>query len=247
MICSFRDALIITILLTIGISVSAVKAENGLVETPVAGLPITLTYDPALVRPHAITPNEKKYSDEADDGGVTVTYVLEARLHLRSQRYFVIVCSSGGSADYTCSFKPVGSTRDIVQNQLEGLRFEIPGDYCVYASGHNNTMFDNRRKYCVDEENQLQEIKQPFHYVGLKSKTLRDLTFYSDKEATNAVGTIPKGEFVEVLVASVRYYKDGPAGHDYFLVRDKNGLTGWVELRTGQEAEDIEGMFFAGD
>ncbi|MET4180134.1 hypothetical protein ABIB94_002230 [Bradyrhizobium sp. JR7.2] len=224
---------------------SAADAQTELVESAVADLPIVLATDPALTRPHVITPDEKKNSDEADAGGVILTYVFETKLRLRSERYFLVVCSSGGSADYNCVFNLIGGAGDLYQDQIEGLRFEIPGDGCVYASGHVNPMFDHRRKYCLDDD-RLKEVNQPFHYVGLKSKTLHDLTFYFDKAATNAVGTIPKGEFVEVLVASDRREEDSSERY-HFLVRDKNGLTGWVSLAGGQQAEDIEGIFFAGD
>ncbi|WP_445215338.1 hypothetical protein ACKWRH_22745 [Bradyrhizobium sp. Pa8] len=221
---------------------SAADAQATLAEMPVADLPIVLAIDRALTRSHEMTPSEKKFSDEADAGGVILTYVLETKLRLRSEKYFLVVCSSGGSADYNCVFNLVGGAADLYRDQIEGLRFEIPGDGCVYASGHVNTMFDHRRKYCLGGD-RLKEVSQPFHYVGLKSKTLHDLTFYFDKAATNAVGTIPKGEFVEVLVAGAKRENER---YD-FLVRDKSGLTGWVSLAGGQQAEDIEGIFFAGD
>lgn len=238
--CGLRHRLIVAILLMT--AASAADAQIALAERPVADLPIVLAVDPALTRSHLITPSEKKFSDEADAGGVIVTYVLETKLRLRSDRYFLVVCSSGGSADYNCVFNLVGGAADLYRDQIEGLRFEIPGDGCVYASGHVNTMFDHRRKYCLDGD-RLKEVKQPFHYVGLKSKTLRDLTFYSDKAATNAVSTIPKGEFVEVLVASAEREDE----HYDFLVRDQHGLTGWVRLSGGREAEDIDGIFLNGD
>lgn len=221
---------------------SAADAQTALVEIPVADLPVMLAIDPALTRPHAITPGEQKNSDEADAGGVILTYVLETKLRLRSEKHFLVVCSSGGSADYNCVFNLVGGAADLYRDEIGGVRFEIPGDGCVYASGHVNTMFDHRRKYCLDDD-RLKEVSQPFHYVGLKSKTLHDLTFYFDKAATNAVGTIPKGEFVEVLVADAKRESER---YD-FLVRDKSGLIGWVSLAGGREAEDIEGIFFAGD
>lgn len=232
--------LIVASLLSTAISLA--DAQTALEERRVSDLPITLAVDPALTRPHSVTPSEKKFEDEADAGGVIITYVLETKLRLRSEKYFLVVCSSGGSADYNCVFNLVGGSADLYQDQIEGLRFEMPGDGCVYASGHVNTMFNHRRRYCLDGD-RLKEVAQPFHYVGLKSKTLHDLTFYSDKGATNVVGTIPKGGFVEVLVASTQREDE----HYDFLVRDKNGLTGWVRLSGGREAEDIEGIFFAGD
>ncbi|MET4341732.1 hypothetical protein ABIC08_004143 [Bradyrhizobium sp. RT9b] len=106
---------------------SAADAQTELVESAVADLPIVLATDPALTRPHVITPDEKKNSDEADAGGVILTYVFETKLHLRSERYFLVVCSSGGSADYNCVFNLIGGAGDLYQDQIEGLRFEIPG------------------------------------------------------------------------------------------------------------------------
>jgi len=92
---------------------SAADAQTELVESAVADLPIVLATDPALTRPHVITPDEKKNSDEADAGGVILTYVFETKLRLRSERYFLVVCSSGGSADYNCVFNLIGGAGDL--------------------------------------------------------------------------------------------------------------------------------------
>jgi hypothetical protein len=105
------------------------------------------------------------------------------------------MCDSGASDDFGCTFKAAENPSDDNGTHIMGVRFEVPGDNCVYASGHNNTMFNLRRKFCLDGD-RLKEVEQPFHFVGLKSKTKRDLTFYQDMALKQAVGTIAKGDFV---------------------------------------------------
>src|SRR5262249_1773131 len=139
---------------------------------------LTLSFDPSLARMHRLTSAEQKEVDEADSGGVTITYPFELKL-APSGPYFVVRCTSGGSDDFPFAFIALGHTFDYKTNDLPGLRFEIPGDNCVYASGHNDTQFNLRRKFCLDGS-RLREIKQPFHYVGVQSRTRRELTFYSD-------------------------------------------------------------------
>src|SRR5262249_39967427 len=132
---------------------------------------------------------------------------------------------------------------DKTGTYIAGLRFEVPGDGCVYPSGHNNTYFNLRRKFCLDGD-KLKEIAQPFHYVGLKSKTTRALVFYSDLTMKRAVGTIEANDFVEVLIATT------DDNGQRFLVRDKRGLTGWLDSASSNEDPDtpeIEGLFMAGD
>jgi len=245
------SSLLTGIIMTLASSFAA-KAQGGLVEMPVPNLrdsyqeQVTLAYNAGLGRPHKLTPDEQKAVDDPDSP-VIITYPLETKLN-RSGKYFVVACDSGGSDDFGCSFTAIGGALDK-NNHLPGLRFEIPGDNCVYASGHNDTMFNLRRKFCLDGD-RLKEVKQPLHYVGLRSKTVRDLTFYSDLTLKTPVGTIPRGEFVEVLVANIDQDSNAPSGlptHNHFLVRDKRGLTGWVGLDETQEAQGVEGLFFAGD
>jgi hypothetical protein len=245
--------LFITALVTLASSRVA-EAGGGLMEKPIPDLQagdlgqVTLIYDPAMSRPHQVTPAEQKEVHDLDSQGVVVRYALETKL-TRSGRYFVVACDSGGSADFGCTFAAVGGSGDVDRNRLSGIRFEIPGDNCVYVSGHNDAMFNLHRKFCLDGS-RLKETKQPFHYVGLRSKAIHELTFYSDLKSKTPVGTIPQGDPVEVLIANVDEESDDAGSlpaHHHFLVRDKRGLVGWVSLEPTQEARDLEGMFFAGD
>jgi hypothetical protein len=234
-------------------SSAAAEAEGRLVEKSIpdleAGLgQVTLVYDPGMSRPHQATPAEQREAHDLESQGIVVRYALETKL-TRSGRYFFVACDSGGSADFGCTFAAVGSTDDAGRSRLPGLRFEIPGDNCVYVSGHNDTMFNLRRKFCLDGD-RLKEVKQPFHYVGLRSKAIHELTIYSDLTSKMPVGTIQQGDAVEVLVANINEESNDAGSlptHHHFLIRDKRGLVGWLSLEETQEARDIEGLFFAGD
>lgn len=221
--------------------------SSKLVEKPVPDLgQVTLTYDPALARDHAVTADERTEIDKIDC--CVFTYALDIKIS-RSGKYFVVLCGSGASDDFFCAFKPFDGPAKSLDNpeeygtQIDGMRFEIPGDGCVYVAGHNNTMFNLRRKFCLDGD-RLKEIEQPFHFVGLKSKTKENLTLYRDRDKKQVVGTIAKGDFVEILIANIVRSDRGLPSHDDVLVRDERGLRGWVDVGA---AENIEGFFFAGD
>jgi hypothetical protein len=240
--------LVLVVVLLSASALCPASAQHQLVEKRVDSIsldqdrPVTVVIDSTLSRPHDVTPAERQELENLRSQGVLADYVVETQIN-RLGKYFLVSCNSGGSADYACVFQAVQEGPPAPLSQVPGMRFEIPGDGCVYASGHNNTMFNLRRKLCLDGD-QLREIDQPFHYVGLKSKAKRDLPFFSDLTMKRPVGTIPKGDFVEVLVAS----SDGSTGpREYLLVRDDRGLTGWINVERAQEAEDVEGLYFAGD
>ena len=227
----------------------AIASQDRLIEKPldlsIGDLArVTLVYDPNLSRPHAVTPKEQKELDDIEAQGVSIEYEMDTKIN-RSGKFFVVSCDSGGGASFGCNFKQIGGTSVSSGTHLMGMRFEIPGDGCVYASSeHNDTMFNLRRKFCLDGDS-LKEVEQPFDYVGLESATRHALTVYSDITVKHAIGTIAAGSFVEVIVAN------GARGinemDEYFLVRDNKGLTGWTHLKPTQEDTDIVGMYWLGD
>jgi hypothetical protein len=163
-----------------------------------------------------------------------MAYPLDVKLK-PDQDYLVVRCDSGGSNDPQCVFS---ASQDPEQEgvAIPGLLFVMPGDGCVYSAGHTNTMFAARALHCL-EDGKLQPVSQPFSYAGFRSKALRALTLYADKQKSGIVTTIAPGGFVEVVL------QDG----DLFLLRDRFGLTGWAALEQSQQATDIEGFFYNGD
>jgi len=120
---------------------------------------------------------------------------------------------------------------------ISALSLTLPGDGSVLAAGHVNSYFNDHRKY-VYSNHQLNEIAQPFKYVGLKAVTKRAFDIYSDKSLTTVVAHIPKDANIELLI------NEG----DYYLVKSEFGLVGWYKADKSQvENPDIDGLYYNGD
>jgi hypothetical protein len=196
---------------------------------------ITIITAKDLARDPKLPADEAKYQKFYDEAGVTMAYPLDLKLSAEDKDYLVLRCDSGGSNDPQCVFS---ASQDPEQPgvAIPGTLFVIPGDGCVYSGGHTNTMFSARALHCRKGA-ELQPVAQPFSYAGFRSKALRKLTLYADKQKSGIVTTIAPGGFVEVVL------QDG----DVFLLRDSFGLTGWTGLEISQQATDIEGFFYNGD
>jgi hypothetical protein len=195
---------------------------------------ITIVTAKDLAREPKLPADEEKYKKFYDEAGVYMAYPLDVKLRA-DQDYLVVRCDSGGSNDPQCVFS---ASQDPEQDgvAIPGLLFVIPGDGCVYSAGHTNNMFAARVLHCL-KDGKLQPVTQPFSYAGFRSKALRPLTLYADKQKSGIVTTIAPGAFVEVVL------QDG----DLFLLRNQFGLVGWTALEQGQQATDIEGFFYNGD
>jgi hypothetical protein len=243
-----RRAVLIAALLTLS---RTAAADDALFEAAADLIPrqqrvvTTVILDPGIEKTRLVTvaglsqapalpAEEATYRKFYEDAGVTMVYPLDVKLK-PDQDYLVVRCDSGGSNDPQCVFS---TSQDPAQEgvAIPGLLFVIPGDGCVYSSGHTNNMFSARALHCL-KEGVLQPVAQPFSYAGFQSKALRPLTLYADQRKSGIVTTIAQGDFVEVLL------QDG----DFFLLRDRFGLTGWVALEQSQQAVDIEGFFYNGD
>jgi hypothetical protein len=196
---------------------------------------ITIVTAKDLARAPKLPADEPKYQKFYEEAGVYMAYPLDVKLTADDKDYLVLRCDSGGSNDPQCV---LSASQDPEQEgtAIPGTLFIIPGDGCVYSGGHTNNMFSARALTCR-KDGKLQPVAQPFSYAGFRSKALRKLTLYADKENSGIVTAIAPGGFVEVVL------QDG----DFFLLRDGFGLTGWAKLEQAQEATDIEGFFYYGD
>ena len=200
---------------------------------------ITVRFEPRLTSPPRVPDTG---TQEIEGSGVLIQYPFDIRLSAASARLYQFVCSSGGSADSECIlWESGGSAQPRVALHVAGTAFAVPGDGCLYSAGHTNGWYDTRRKFC-ETGDRVEEVRQPFRHVGLRSEALRDLAVFADRGLTRFAGTIRKGAFVEVVLDDRGVY----------LVRDGFGITGWLRLPTTppddpQQASDIRGFFFAGD
>lgn len=131
--------------------------------------------------------------------------------------------SCDGIQDPWCSVGKVGLYAELLV---------IPGDGCLYSTQEGDADHIVRRKYCL-EKGELTEQRQPFSYVGLRTKTNVRIEMRSTmNDATRPNHYIKAGQFVEVLLATNRKDEDGFSASDWYLVRDSFGITGWISSKT---------------
>ena len=183
----------------------------------------------------------KKDPLHCDKGSVFAEWTLVAKFKDGSKKDSLnIIYSEGMSADpgFVISTKA-----GKIVSRFSCIEFYINSFGTIYTSGHVNNMYDRRRKFQIQADT-ITEIKQPYNFVGLKGKALRDITLYKDKIGDEIVAQIPNGYEIEILLA-------GSAAKDFetelnFLVKTEFGLVGWLRL-DGFSDRVIEGLYYAGD
>ena len=171
--------------------------------------------------------------------GWNLYQVITTKLSSTTDETFLVVFDPGPSADPNFQIfrgKDVGE--DNYLGSMNGIELSIPGDGFLYVSGHTNTNFNQRRKFRITSHG-MEEVVQPFYYVGLQSKTLKPVTLTSDADGGAEVAALPAGAPVEILLN-----KDD----NRYLVRTQDGLVGWfTEELTTQDPVHFEGLYFRGD
>ena len=112
----------------------------------------------------------------------------------------------------------------------------IPGNGSIYAIGRTNQLHVKRRKFVI-LNSKLEEVKQPFLFVGLDSKANVAISLVSEKGGGNIVASIPKGERLHVVLSD----------EDSLLIKTNFGLLGWFKTSGNRESPEIEGIYFDGD
>ena len=129
----------------------------------------------------------------------------------------------------------------ICYGSISSLNLYITGNGHLYSSGHINSKFNIKRKLKF-EENNIQEGKQPYYYVGSKTKTLKPITIYKTKDTTTPIANLPKNYKIEVLIAETSLEHI-----DYYLIKTEFGLVGWTKINNKkQKSIDVEGIFWNG-
>lgn len=178
-------------------------------------------------------PDAKDYME----GGIYLSRPIRTQLLGPGKGFFTVDCDSGGSEDPSCAFLKEDNGKFKEVARIPGLRFVLPGNGNIYADGHNNTMFNVRRKF-VWHEGAFIEIKQPFLYVGLDTTTRKAIDIYSAQDHKQVVASLPKGAALSVVLNQGEQY----------LVKTPFGLLGWIQIKEGmQDQSPVVGIFNAGD
>jgi hypothetical protein len=151
-----------------------------------------------------------------------------------------IFFTEGPSADPAFIF---GSKNGRTIGRISALALYITGDGWIYSEGHVNNMFNQRRKFRLQQDTVI-EIHQPYYYVGLKTVTTDTVTLYTEKSGTGVTARLSKGAAVEVLLCDT----ENNQSEKYYLIKTAFGLTGWLRLENdGGLQTVIKGLYFAGD
>lgn len=171
--------------------------------------------------------------------GWNLTKVVTTTLKAGAEETILVVFDPGPSADPNFQvYRGTNVGEDNYLGSMNGIELSIPGDGFLYVSGHTNTTFNQRRKYQITGHG-MEEVVQPFYYVGLQSKTLKPVTLTSEVDGGAEVAALPEGAPVEILLN-----KDD----NRYLVRTQDGLVGWfTEELTTQDPVHFEGLYFRGD
>lgn len=173
------------------------------------------------------------YEEWVDEIGLLEMVVT--KLNNSTEDLYHVFFDFGPSMDPNFSFYIKQGDSLKYQFSKPGLRLFIPGNGNIYIDGHTNNYFNERKKYKI-ENKKLVEIKQPYLYVGIKTKNKKILKLYRAKEQQNLVATLPPESEIEVLINE---------GHNY-LIKTSFGLVGWWKF-DGYRSDTIEEIFFYGD
>lgn len=154
------------------------------------------------------------------------------------KKMFTIQYNSGGSADPTFNIKWMDGKKEK-EFSIEGTSLNFLSNGEILVSGHTNNKFSQKRKV-VFKNNKLSEVEQPYYYVGIKSKSLIDIDArLSPDEKSATTFHLKKGEEVEVLLSDTSQL--------YFLLKNKEGILGWILISENQRPTIVKEIFFKGD
>ncbi len=161
--------------------------------------------------------------------------VMRVYIDAAKKEQYEVHYSEGPSADPSYRLSQVGQVKNSFS--VDGLDLYIPGNGAIYTSSEINRSFVQRRKYALSN-GRLQEVKQPFLYVGMASVAQRDLKITATPNGSTEIATIAKGSAVEILLNQ---------GDDY-LLKTPFGLVGWIRITDiGLEDNVLKGLLFHGD
>ncbi|MRR52272.1 MAG: hypothetical protein EG825_15415, partial [Rhodocyclaceae bacterium] len=179
--------------------------------------------------------NDPLYTDEFAEGDVLIAKLA---LDKHSDNDYYVSFTEGPSFDLAYEF--FSKDKQYIDN-VPGEILMIPGDGYIYAAGHNNNTFLQRSKYRLTD-GEFHAIKQPYHYVGLKTRTLMQIRLFSDVDQTEELAVLPVNSDIEVLLAKDG---DGISTELLYLVKTPFGIIGWTKIKAGQyKAEEVDGIFF---
>lgn len=153
-----------------------------------------------------------------------------------NKKKILIQYSSGASDDPTFTFYWNEGKKSF---DIQGKKLNYAGEGVFLISGHTNNMFDTKRKIVFDGRN-FKEIHQPFYAIDITSVALIEGTAHQTaNDKSLSVFSFKKGEELKILGSDQK--------QEYFLIKNKDGLTGWVHISFTQRPTFFKEIYYAGD
>lgn len=171
--------------------------------------------------------------------GESMTLAAICKIDSKSEQKYAIVYSTCPGPEFIIydSTNP-----DKIIGVINADHLYINGSGSIYSSGGEGT-FDARKKYVL-KNGKIEQVNQPFYYVGLKSKTLNPINIYDSKNLETKVASLPANYNIEIILSEQAFNET----EALYLVKTEFGLVGWTKLKAGQyKAIDIEGLIYKGD
>jgi hypothetical protein len=171
-----------------------------------------------------------------EEGAPEVRRMIATRLNRDAEARYLIDFDPGPSADPGFIITDQKSGKVVGNIGAESLA--IPGNGFIYATGRANRLHLEHQKFAI-RNGKLEEVKQPFSYVGLQSKAKVELKLLAKKDGGELIATIPAGDALEVVLRD----------EEHLLVKTRFGLVGWWKMNTSvmPDNAEIEGIYYAGD
>ncbi|MBN2664237.1 MAG: hypothetical protein JXR68_11355 [Bacteroidales bacterium] len=176
-----------------------------------------------------------------DDYGEPIYPVIFVKISPNQSEDLLVCFSEGPSADPCYEFFSVNNGNYEYIFSVAGMELFIPGNGFLYTTGHTNNMFDKHKKFKFTGTG-VEEVPQPFYYVGLKTQTIENIQLYSDYNCTQKLAIVAANSNIEVVAAE---YNE-TCGK--FLIKTPFGLFGWWLLDLAYPgSQQIKGLYYAGD
>lgn len=167
----------------------------------------------------------------------SVTVMKVARLSLRKggEKYLLEYDYDG--QEFTLQ-KDLPGVGELYGYRLgNGFTVILPGDGFLYLKGYGRS-FDAHAIKFRETSKGVEQVDQPFGYLGLETRALLPLDLFLEREGKVPVAHVEKGEPLTLLL---NY--SGPTG-DCYLLRVEPGIVGWwkPQKRNAFKAEELEGI-----
>lgn len=196
---------------------------------------IAVHFDPALAEGRS----EFTAIEEHPAGGETL--LLVGRFDRSKADRYRVVYDDGPSCDPSFTVYREGASEPL--GSFGGEHLIVPGNGFLYVIRRSNRSYEGREKWEI-RDGALVEVAQPLRYVGVQSRTLKAIALrQTQAEDATVLAQVPAGDTVTI----VAHQEDSHSGRDWYLVRTRFGLLGWISDSGYGDDRQFEALQFMGD